>query len=109
MTLDQYFTYLGIAEAEYRERNRPQAEINVKRDLVMDAIIKAEGIEATEEEVEKEYAAVAEYMKMDLEKAKQLYAGSREGIERDIKRRKAADLIADTAVPVEKADEAKAE
>ena len=46
---------------------------------------------------------------MDLEKAKQLYAGSREGIERDIKRRKAADLIAETAVPVEKADEAKAE
>ncbi len=109
MTIDQYFKYLGIDEAEYRERNRPQAEINVKRDLVMDAIIKAEGIEATEEEVEKEYAAVAEYMKMDLEKAKQLYAGSREGIERDIKRRKAADLIADTAVPVEKADEAKAE
>ena len=59
----------------------------------------------TEEEVDKEYAAAAEYMKKSLEEVKSVYAGSREGIERDIRRRKAADLIADTAVPVEKTAE----
>ncbi|MBO4327567.1 MAG: trigger factor [Clostridia bacterium] len=106
MKLDQYLQYMGVDEAGYRERIRPQAEINVRRDLVMDAIAKAEELTVTEEEVDKEYAAAAEYMKMPLEQVKTVYAGSREGIERDIKRRKAADMIADSAVQVEKAAEA---
>ena len=105
MKLDQYLKYMGVDEAGYRERIRPQAEINVRRDLVMDAIAAAEAFEVTEEEVDKEYAAAAEYMKKSLEEVKSVYAGSREGIERDIRRRKAADLIADTAVPVEKTAE----
>ena len=106
MKLNQYLQYMGVDEAGYKERIRPQAEINVRRDLVMDAIAAAEGFDATEEEVDKEFAAAAEYMKMSLEEVKKVYGGSKENIVRDIKRRKAADLIADSAVPVKKAEEA---
>ena len=105
MKLNQYLQYMGVDEAGYKERIRPQAEINVRRDLVMDAIAAAEGFDATEEEVDKEFAAAAEYMKMSLEEVKNVYGGSKENIVRDIKRRKAADLIADSAVPVKKAEE----
>ena len=106
MKLNQYLQYMGVDEAGYKERIRPQAEINVRRDLVMDAIAAAEGFDATEEEVDKEFSAAAEYMKMSLEEVKNVYAGSKDNIVRDIKRRKAADLIADSAVPVKKAEEA---
>lgn len=102
MKLDQYLKYMGKDEAAYRESLRPQAEINVRRNLVLDAIAKEEAIEATEEEIDKEYSEAAEYMKMTLDQVKTLYAGSRDGIVKDIKRRKAADLIADAAVPVDK-------
>ena len=109
MKLEQYCKYMGITEAEYRDRVRPQAEINVRRDLVMDAIAAEEQLEATEEEIDKEYAAAAEYMRMPVEKVKELYAGSREGIVRDIKRRKAVDLITNAVVTVEKPAEAEAD
>jgi trigger factor len=109
MNLDQYLKYMKIDEAQYRENIRPQAEINVRRDLVMDAIAAAEGIEATEEEIDKEYDDAAKYMGMALDQVKQIYAGSREGIIKDVRRRKAADLIAEAAVAVEKADDAQGE
>lgn len=105
MKLDQYLKYMGVDEAGYLEKIRPQAELNVRRDLVMDAIAAAENVEATEEEIDKEYDAAAKYMNMSLEQVKLAYAGSREGIIRDIKRRKAADLIAEAAVAVEKPEE----
>lgn len=105
MKMDQYLKYMGVDEAGYLEKIRPQAELNVRRDLVMDAIAAAENVEATEEEIDKEYDAAAKYMNMSLEQVKLAYAGSREGIIRDIKRRKAADLVAEAAVAVEKPEE----
>ncbi len=108
MKLEQYCKYMGVTEAEYRNNLRPQAEINVRRDLVMDAIAAEEQLDATEEEIDKEYAAAAEYMHMPVEKVKELYAGSREGIVRDIKRRKAVELITNAVVTVEKPAEAEA-
>lgn len=104
MNLDQYCQYMGITADEYKEKVKPQAEINVRRDLVLEAIAEAEKIEATEEEIDKEFADAAEYLKKPVEEVKRLYAANTDNVIRDIKLRKASAIITDSAVPVEKAE-----
>jgi len=106
MDLDQYCKYLGTDRAGYREQIKPQAEIAVRRDLVMDEIAKVENIEASEEEINKEFEAAAEYMKMPVEQVKVLYASSVEAVKEDIRRRKAMEIITESAVQVKKAESA---
>ena len=51
MNMDLYYQFTSSSEESLRERLRPQAVESVKRDLVLDAIAKAEGITVTEDEV----------------------------------------------------------
>ena len=52
MPLDQLRQMLGLNDEAMKTMIMPGAEFNVKNDLLLDAIIKAENIEATEEELE---------------------------------------------------------
>lgn len=51
LTLEQYFQFTGTDEEKMREYMRANAQTKVKVDLVLEAIEKAENIEATEEEI----------------------------------------------------------
>lgn len=60
LSLDQYLSYAKIEMDELKEKYRPQAEIAVKSDLVLEAISKAESISSTEEEVNQRIEEMAE-------------------------------------------------
>jgi trigger factor len=71
LDLETYFYYIGTSEQEMRERFRPQAAENVKTELVLEAIAKAEGIQVTEEELNDELAKLAERYQTSAQNLKQ--------------------------------------
>ena len=52
LNLNQYLQIMGKTEAEIRDNFKEQAERNIKSRLVLEAIVKAEKIEATPEEID---------------------------------------------------------
>ena len=59
LTLDQYFQFTGTDEEKMREYMRENAATKVKVDLVLEAVEKAENIDATEEEIKEKAVEVA--------------------------------------------------
>ncbi len=59
MTWEQYLEGTGKSEAELKETFRPEAEKRVKTTLLVEAIAKKEGVQATQEDVETELTALA--------------------------------------------------
>ncbi len=70
--LDDYFKYTGQTREQVREMYRAQAQERVKTQLVMEAVRKAEGIEATDEETDAEIAKYAEQNKKTLDEFKKV-------------------------------------
>ena len=95
----------GQGEETFQEIMRPQAVFELQTDLLLDAIVKAENIELDEGELDETYNKMAEEYKMEVDKIKQYV--DEKIIVLDMKRRKAAQLIRDTAV--DKEPEAKEE
>lgn len=52
-SMEQYMKILGQSEAQMRDMYRGEAESNVRSELVMDEIVKAEGVEAEDADVDK--------------------------------------------------------
>ena len=75
-----------------RKAFRPAAEKQAKVDVTLQAIVKAEGLEVSDEEVEAEYQSLADTYQMELEKVKAL-AGA-DSLRQDLLVRKAAKLVA---------------
>ena len=94
--LNTYLSYLGQDMDSFKASFRSGAENQVKASIALEAIVKAEGIEATEEEIEAEVAKLAEQYSMEAEQVKA--AVSAEQLASDIKTRKAVELIVDSAV-----------
>ena len=59
LSLEQYFQFTGSDEAKMREYMKANAQTKVKVDLVLEAIEKAENVEATEEEIRAKAVEVA--------------------------------------------------
>ncbi len=106
MNFETYCQYMGTTVEEFKERIRPQAELHVKRDLLLEAVVKAENFEVSDEEVDKEFAEAAEYFKKSVEEVKEQFADRRDAIIEDIKRRKAVELMYETAVKTDAPAEA---
>lgn len=98
LKLDQYMKYMGMDMATMRANYRETAEANVKTDLLLEAVIKAEGLDATTEEVEQDFTAMAKtYGASDDQIQKLLKDANRLASVKDsLLRKKAADLIIDS-------------
>lgn len=98
LSMEQYFQFTGTNYQQMVEQVKPQAEERIKSRLVLEAIAKAENIEATEEDYEKELGTMAEVYQMELDKVKELM-GEREkkNIMQDLAVRKAAEFVAENA------------
>ena len=105
LTREQVLASMGLDEKTFQEIMRPQAVFELQTDLLLDAIVKAENIELDEGELDETYNKMAEEYKMEVDKIKQYV--DEKIIVLDMKRRKAAQLIRDTAV--DKEPEAKEE
>ena len=100
---DQYLKMTGTTEADFRKQADGPAAEQVKMDLAVEAIIKAEGLEATDEDVENELKNVAGKYGMDLETVKKYLRP--EDVKEQVIREKAVKIVADSAVAVAPAEE----
>ena len=71
LTVEQYFQFTGMTAEKMMEEMRPQAEKSIKTRLVLEAIVKAENIEVSDERVEEELTKMAEAYQMEVEKLKE--------------------------------------
>ena len=103
ISIDMYCQYLGTTVEGLRSTFRDSAEKSVKARLVLEAIAKAEGIIATSEEVDEEITKMAAAYGVEKEKALEIFKeDDRKNVEGDILVKKAAQLVEDSAVEVEK-------
>ena len=93
---EQYLSYFGMTEDSVKESYKERAEKEVKTELALEKIAELEGFEITDEEVEAEYAAMAERYRVDLDTVKKAISVDR--VKTDLKNRKASDLVKETAV-----------
>ena len=98
---------LGMTEESFTAMMRPGAERQVQADLLLDAIVKAENLQATDEEKENFYKQLEEDYGENAEKIKGMI--DERLMVQDIERRKAADLIYSSAVKTEPKPEEAAE
>ena len=100
---DQYLKMTGTTEADFRQQAEGPASEQVKMDLAVEAIIKAEGLEASDEDVENEMKSVAEKYGMDLDTVKKYLRP--EDVKEQVIREKVVKVVADSAVAVAPAEE----
>lgn len=98
-SLEAYAQMMGGDMNVIKNSLRPGALKAVRTNVMLDAVVDAEKIEVTDEECEEEYKQVAESYKMEIEKVKELV--TLDSMKGDLQVRKAAKLIADSAVAVE--------
>lgn len=97
-SLEAYAQMMGGNMDAIKNSLRPGALNTVKTNVMLDAVVDAEKIEVSDEECEEEYKKLAESYQMDVEKIKKLL--DLKGMQGDLQVRKAAKLIAESAVAV---------
>ena len=103
MSLEQYSKMMGGDLSRFRNSIRPSAEKQVRLRTVLNAIAEAEGLEATEDDLNAEYQKLSEQYGMDVEKLKTIIPADE--ITTDLKVRKARDLVVAEAVATAPAEE----
>ena len=93
--LATYLQYLGQTMEQFKAQFAEGAKKQVLVSLALDAIVEAENIEATEEEIDAEIAKLAEQYNMDADQIKA--AVPAEQLSKDIVTRKAVDFVVDNA------------
>jgi len=95
LKLEQYMKYMGMDVAALRNQYRETAEANVKTDLLLEAVIKAEALDATVEEVAEDFTTMAKEYGASEEQIQQMLQdpGRMVAVKDSLLRKKAADLI----------------
>ena len=88
---EMYYQLTGTSEEDLHKQYEADADKRVKTNLVIEAIAKAEGFEASDEEIEKEINDLASEYNMEVEQVRHLL--SPEMLKHDIAMKKAVDVI----------------
>lgn len=98
ISFDQYMQFTGTTVDQLTEQVKPQAEARVQSSLVLEAIVRAEKIEASDEEFDEEIKRMAERYQMEADKVNELLSDDdKKNIRADICARKAAKLVVEKA------------
>ena len=98
LSLEQYFKFTGMNANSFMENLKPQALKRIQCRLVLEAVAKAENIEVSEEELDKEFDTMAQNYRMEKEKLVELVGDKeKEQIKMDIAVQKAVDFVRDAA------------
>ena len=100
---DQYLKMTNTTEADFTKQAYGPAEQQVKMDLAVRAIIDAEKLDATDDEVEAEMKNVADKYGMDLDTVKKYLRP--EEVKEQVIREKVIKVVADSAKAVAPAEE----
>ncbi len=99
LSLDQYFQFTGMNANSFMENLKPQAEKRIQSRLVLEAIVKAENIVASEEDVNKEIESMAQMYQMETDKLKGLIGEEEmKAMAQDVAVQKAIDFVVEAAV-----------
>lgn len=93
--VEDYLKYTGSTMDQFRANFSEVAKRQVDLRLALEKIAELENIEVSDEDLEKEYATMAEQYKMDLDKVKA--AVPAEAVKNDLRIEKALDLVRDSA------------
>ncbi|MFC6316362.1 trigger factor [Lapidilactobacillus achengensis] len=93
---DMYYKLTGTTEEDLHKQFEQNADQNVKTNLVLEAIVAAEKIEPSQEEVDHEIKDLAEEYNMEEDKVRG--ALTDEMLKHDIAIKKAIDIVTDSAV-----------
>ncbi len=99
LSIDQYFQYTGMTADKIVEEMKPEAVKRIQSRLVLEAIVKAENIEVSDDEFEAELQKMADAYGMEIEKIKE-FMGEYESkqIREDVAIQKAVELIVSSVV-----------
>ncbi len=98
LSMEQYFQFTGSSYEQMVDQVKPQAEERIKSRLVLEAVAKAENLEATEEDYEKELETMASVYQMEVDKVKELMREKdKKNIMLDLAVRKAAEFVSENA------------
>jgi len=92
---DMYFQITGTTQEDLHKQHEADAEARTKTNLVIEAIAKAEGFEASAEEIEAEISSLANDYNMEADRVRQLL--SEDMLKHDITIKKAVEVITSTA------------
>ena len=92
---DMYFQITGTTQEDLHKQYEADAESRTKTNLVVEAVAKAEGFEASAEEIEAEVTSLATDYNMEVERVRQLL--SEDMLKHDIAIKKAVEVITSTA------------
>jgi len=97
-SMEQYAKMMGGDMATMRNAFRPAAEKQAKINVTLEKIIEVEGITVSDEELEAEFASLAEQYGLEVDKIKSMVPS--EEVLANLKNRKAVKVIVDSAVAV---------
>lgn len=99
LSIEQYFQFTGMEPQAFLEQMKPQALKRIQSRLVLEAVVAAENITASDEDIEEELKKMAEAYQMELDKVKELIGDEqKKQLADDIAVQKAADFVVENAV-----------
>ena len=101
LQFEQYLQFTGMDVNAMKEQVKPEALKRIQSRLVLEAIAKAEAVEVSEEDIDKELENMANMYQMDLARLKEVMGDNEtESVKKDIAIQKAVDLVVEAAKEV---------
>ena len=100
LSLEQYFQFTGLDAEKMLEQVKPQAERKIKSRLVLEAIVAAENIQASDEDYEEELKRMGEVYNMEVDKVKEMLGDNEKAIgqiKEDLAITKAVEFVVNEA------------
>ena len=104
ISLEQYMQFTGMTTQMMLDQLKPQALKRIQSRLVLEAVVAAENMEASEEEFEEEAKTMGEAYQMDVDKVKELLGeNGKKQVMQDICIKKAVEFVVENAKEAKKA------
>lgn len=101
LQMEQYLKLMNTTKEDMLERVKPDAIARIKTSLVLEAVVAAEGITPSEDEIEEEIQNMASSYQMEPEKIKELLSDKEmESLKKDVASRKALDFLVENCKEV---------
>ena len=98
ISLEQYFQFTGLTREALLEQVKPQAEKRIKSRLVLEAVVAAEKIEVSDEEMKEQYKRLAEIYQLEVEKVEEMLGDKeKEQLRKDAAVQKAVEFVVSKA------------
>lgn len=98
LSMEQYMQFTGLTPAAMIEQVKPQALKRIQSRLVLEAVVAAEKMEASEADFEEEVKVMAEAYQMEADKVKELLGeNGKKQVMEDICIKKAVDFVVENA------------